>query len=98
MIISGFLGGEAGKPGSVPPRGGGDHSSWRRVAAPLQRPKPGGDETGRLGCLAAAPPARSCSRWGLPCGACCQAPGALLPPRFTLTVRHGGLFSVALSC
>ena len=26
-----------------------------------------------------------CSRWGLPCGACCQPPGGLLPHRFTLT-------------
>ncbi len=28
-----------------------------------------------------------CSRWGLPCQACCQARGALLPHPFTLT-RH----------
>ena len=31
-----------------------------------------------------AAPIRSCSRWGLPCRPCCQARGALLPPRFTL--------------
>ena len=50
-------------------------------------------------------PIRHCSRWGLPCGGCCQPPGGLLPHRFTLTVgeqgqkvlRDGGLFSVALS-
>ncbi|TCS28470.1 hypothetical protein EDC31_10858 [Acidomonas methanolica] len=32
-----------------------------------------------------AVPIRSCSRWGLPCPPCCQAGGALLPHRFTLT-------------
>src|SRR5690606_18658206 len=26
-------------------------------------------------------PSWSCSRWGLPCDPCCQAPGALLPQR-----------------
>lgn len=30
-------------------------------------------------------PTRSCFRWGLPCGPCCQGPGALLPRLFTLT-------------
>jgi hypothetical protein len=39
-----------------------------------------------------------CSDWGLPCRACCQARGGLLPHRFTLTPGiGGGLFSVALS-
>ncbi len=32
-----------------------------------------------------AAPIRSCSRWGLPCHACYQARGALLPHPFTLT-------------
>ncbi len=32
-----------------------------------------------------ATPIRSCSGWGLPCQSCCQACGALLPHRFTLT-------------
>jgi hypothetical protein len=32
-----------------------------------------------------AAPIRSCSGWGLPCQSCCQACGALLPHRFTLT-------------
>ena len=50
--------------------------------------------------LHAAIPIWSCSRWGLPCRVCYQTRGALLPHRFTLTVRvnpTGGLFSVALS-
>ena len=43
-----------------------------------------------------------CSERGLPCRSCCQARGALLPHRFTLTGvdrshRLGGLLSVALS-
>ena len=43
-----------------------------------------------------------CSERGLPCRACCQARGALLPHRFTLaslrrTCGFGGLLSVALS-
>ena len=33
----------------------------------------------------AAPPIRSCSRWGLPCHVCYQTRGALLPHLFTLT-------------
>ena len=35
-------------------------------------------------------PIRHCSRWGLPCGGCCQPPGGLLPHRFTLTVGSAG--------
>ncbi len=34
-----------------------------------------------------AAPIRSCSRWGLPCQPCRQGRGALLPHRFTLTIR-----------
>jgi hypothetical protein len=52
----------------------------------------------KRGCLAACIPIWSCSRWGLPCHACYQSCGALLPPHFTLTMAsHGGIFSVALS-
>jgi len=44
----------------------------------------------------------ACTRWGLPCHACHQARGALLPHLFTLACEYGrysigGLFSVALS-
>ena len=43
-------------------------------------------------------PTQHCSRWGLPCGCCCQPPGGLLPHPFTLTCAStGGLLSVALS-
>ena len=43
-------------------------------------------------------PIWSCSGWGLPCHACYQPCGALLPHHFTLTLRlQGGVFSVALS-
>jgi len=46
-----------------------------------------------------APPIRSCSRRGLPCGPRHRSPGGLLPHPFTLTPEHvgGGLLSVALS-
>ena len=83
-----------------------DHSSATRIAARLTRPtRAAGRECPWM--HVAVPPAapiRSCSRWGLPCRPCHQARGALLPPRFTLTLppmfshaRSGGLFSVALS-
>jgi len=42
-------------------------------------------------------PIWSCSEWGLPCQGCHHPCGALLPHHFTLTVIHGGIFSVALS-
>ena len=43
---------------------------------------------------AARAPIRSCSRWGLPCRACYQARGALLPHLFTLACRlPGGRFA-----
>ena len=32
-----------------------------------------------------------CSDWGLPCHACCQARGGLLPHRFTLTPASGAV-------
>jgi len=31
-----------------------------------------------------------CSGWGLPCGACCQPPGGLLPHLFTVTSGFSG--------
>jgi len=44
----------------------------------------------------------SCTRWGLPCLACHQPSGELLPRHFNLTCAWtnqtiGGVFSVALS-
>jgi hypothetical protein len=37
-------------------------------------------------------PIWSCSRWGLPCHACYQARGALLPHHFTLTDENQGRY------
>ena len=52
----------------------------------------------RAGTGPCATPIRSCTRWGLPCRACYQPRGALLPHPFALTdPRAGGLLSVALS-
>jgi hypothetical protein len=81
----------AGKPGSVVD----SHSSGRCVTAGLKQPtrEPCGPH--------ASSPIWSCSRWGLPCHACYQPRGALLPHHFTLTCtarkQPGGIFSVALS-
>jgi len=48
---------------------------------------------------AARAPIRSCSRWGLPCRACYQPRGALLPHRFTLACRQaGGRFPFLWHC
>ncbi len=48
---------------------------------------------------AACAPIRSCSRWGLPCRACYQPRGALLPHRFTLACRQaGGRFAFLWRC
>ena len=44
--------------------------------------KPTWHRAANRSCLAT--PIWSCSRWGLPCHACCQARGALLPHPFTL--------------
>ncbi len=60
-----------------------------RVLQPASRDQPGRRAENppapmRLRTAPAAP-IRSCSRWGLPCQACHQARGALLPHRFTLT-------------
>jgi hypothetical protein len=65
----------AGKPGSVVD----SHSSGMRVTAHLERPtrEPCGPHE--------RSPIWSCSGWGLPCRACYQPRGALLPHHFTLT-------------
>ena len=65
----------ADKPGSVVD----SHSSGPCVTAGLKRPtrEPCGPHD--------RSPIWSCSGWGLPCHACCQARGALLPHHFTLT-------------
>jgi hypothetical protein len=65
----------AGKPGSVED----SHSSGRCVTAGLKQPtrEPCGPHV--------RSPIWSCSRWGLPCHACYQSRGALLPHHFTLT-------------
>src|SRR5712691_10212636 len=63
------------------------------VASHLTRPTRSSDDPGRVSLLI-----WPCSDWGLPCHACYQARGGLLPHRFTLTLGlKGGLFSVALS-
>src|SRR3989449_8746699 len=63
------------------------------VASHLTRPTRSSDDPGRVSLLI-----WPCSDWGLPCHACYQARGGLLPHRFTLTLWiKGGLFSVALS-
>ncbi len=70
-----------------------DHSSRRRIAAPLMQPT---RATGRR--MPYAAPIRFCSRWGLPCHCCYQQRGALLPHHFDLTAsKYGGMISVALS-
>src|SRR6185503_11430002 len=73
--------GEVSKPSSVPACAGGDHSSGPAVAVGLERPT----RSHRAG---HATPVWSCFGWGLPCPACHQAGGALLPHRFTLTCFH----------
>src|SRR5256885_7952231 len=63
------------------------------VASHLMRPTRSSDDPGRVSLLT-----WPCSDRGLPCRACCQARGGLLPHLFTLTLgEKGGLFSVALS-
>src|SRR5882762_4010237 len=51
------------------------------VASHLRRPTRSSDDPGRVSLLI-----WPCSDWGLPCHACCQARGGLLPHRFTLTL------------
>ena len=92
------------KPGSVSrlhDAEGDDHSSSAGCCQPPQATYPdigAGSHQPHAACV----PTWSCSGWGLPCPACCQPGGALLPHLFTLTYvrpmgRAGGLFSVALS-
>jgi len=78
------------KPGSVPPARG-----QAAMTIPLDRPLPDGSSSlpeQRRGNSPAGPnpapvPIWPCSRWGLPCHACYQPRGALLPHPFTLTSR-----------
>src|SRR2546428_3318011 len=51
------------------------------VANHLTRPTRSSGDPGRVSLLI-----WPCSDWGLPCHACCQARGGLLPHRFTLTL------------
>ena len=92
------------KPGSVSrlhDAGGDDHSSGAGCCQPPQATYPdisAGSHQPHAACV----PTWSCSGWGLPCPACYQPGGALLPHLFTLTSirpveRMGGLFSAALS-
>ena len=63
-----------------------DHSSRATVASRLKRPTRTSGRNlpfARRHCV----PIWSCSRWGLPCRPCCQWRGALLPHRFTLTIK-----------
>ena len=70
--------GAAAKPSSVSGLApAGDHSSRRIVTGALKQPTRGH-------CAGRAPPARSCSGWGLPCLLRHRRSGALLPHRFTL--------------
>ena len=92
------------KPGSVSRlhnAEGDDHSSSAGCCQPPQATYPdisAGSHQPHAACV----PTWSCSGWGLPCPACYQPGGALLPHLFTLTSirpvgRMGGLFSAALS-
>jgi hypothetical protein len=99
------------KPGSVRPE---RTPAWRpffwdgHCCPPLATYPDGAPETEPDRKRSCAIPIRSCSRWGLPCHACYQPCGGLLPHPFTLAPpvfapvygekgRRGGLFSVALS-
>jgi len=81
---------------------------WARDCSLRSSDQPGslGAKHPCLPCGQRETPMRSCSGWGLPCGRCCQNPGALLPHPFTLACARlpawgrqaiGGLLSVALS-
>jgi len=74
------------KPSSVvAPRGTDrDHLSGIRIAPNLERPTRDSGGTGDP-----SSPIWPCSGWGLPCGPCCQRPGALLPHPFTLACVPG---------
>jgi len=82
---------------STPLPGMGDHSSRHMVTHMLkQSTRTAGPEPALV---SRAIPIRPCSRWGLPCRACYQPRGALLPHPFTFRRAEavGGLLSVALS-
>ena len=81
-----------------------DHSSAPAVADGRQAANPDLWAEASLRAVSVARPAprevpiRHCSGWGLPCRACCQARGALLPHLFTFSgPKTGSLISVALS-
>jgi hypothetical protein len=67
--------------GSHPPLD--DHSSGTSVAGRFTQPTRAAGRKSPEGRNLHATPIRFCSRWGLPCRACCQPRGALLPHRFT---------------
>jgi hypothetical protein len=75
----------ANKPSSVSAVAEGNHFSGTALAGRLVRPtrdsSGAGDSSSSM---------RPCSRWGLPCGPCCQRPGALLPHPFTLACAGPG--------
>jgi len=88
------------KPDSVPPSGGGPHSSGPGVTAGLVRPtREPCPPRGRRGWASLGSPTWPCSAWGLPCPPRHRGGGALLPHPFTLAPgpTEGGLLSVALS-
>ena len=91
------------KPGSVRTRKCGTTIPLGRTSRCASRDQPGRQSGNAPAPCDATIPIRSCSRWGLPCRSCCQARGALLPPRFALArglsrdACAGGVFSVALS-
>ncbi len=74
------------------PRQMDDHSSALPVARQLQLPTRISRAEATLRACPREIPIWHCSRWGLPCGACCQPPGGLLPHRFTLTPIGSGQF------
>jgi hypothetical protein len=91
------------KPGSVRTRECGTTIPLGRTSQCASRDQPGQRSGNAPAPCGATIPIRSCSRWGLPCRSCCQARGALLPPRFARArglsrdACAGGVFSVALS-
>src|SRR5438445_2804864 len=78
------------KPSSVyPPRRADGHPAGMSVASHLKRPTRSSTDPGRVSLLT-----WPCSDWGLPCRACCQARGGLLPHRFTLTLGYRAVCSL----
>jgi hypothetical protein len=104
--------GRRNKPSSVPASQRAGSFLWDRrrrrpqAAYPGLSPRP--RAVGSSGAGHPSSPIWPCSGWGLPCHACCQTRGALLPHRFTLACAAGprslavaaaigGVLSVALS-